>query len=230
MEIVAFFDHHSSWLARLVLAVLLGGIIGFEREYSGRPAGFRTHIVVCVGACLVTLVDAALFSGTQGKIAGQVITGVGFLGAGTILRSDRGSSVHGLTTAASIWTMAGVGVALGFGPPTMWYACFTVLILIVTLACAGTFEDTVLRRFHIHRLNATVKSEDSETSTAAMLAKMAALGTKLVSVTFDDVGAVGPERTVHIMIKITPGHSVESLSQQLAPVAGLVHLSWDDIP
>jgi len=106
---------------RLFLAAALGGIIGFEREKHHRGmAGFRTHILVSVGSALIMLVSMYIFDIYAGKvpvdparIAAGVVTGIGFLGAGTIIRS--GESVRGLTTAASLWTVSGIGLAVGCG-------------------------------------------------------------------------------------------------------------------
>jgi putative Mg2+ transporter-C (MgtC) family protein len=103
---------------RLVLAGLLGGIIGYEREHTNRPAGFRTHILVCVGAALVMVTSEYLFKKYNGSIdtarlGAQVVSGIGFLGAGTIIRD--GVNVRGLTTAASLWTVSCIGIAVGTG-------------------------------------------------------------------------------------------------------------------
>jgi len=104
---------------RLVIACILGGLIGFERESLDRPAGLRTHILVCIGSTLMTLVSIYGFSGFEpvtkdpARIAAQVVSGIGFLGAGTILRE--GLTVTGLTTAASLWVVAGIGLAIGCG-------------------------------------------------------------------------------------------------------------------
>jgi len=107
-------------LARLLLATLIGGAIGFERGSRGRAAGFRTHILVCLGSTLIMMTSMHIFEMYSGiatvdpaRIAAQVVTGIGFLGAGTILRS--GSTVKGLTTAASLWAVAGIGLAIGCG-------------------------------------------------------------------------------------------------------------------
>ncbi len=120
---------------RIALAVLLGGVIGFERELRHKTAGFRTNILICMGSALLTIVSIKIthdYTSTvadPGRIAAQIVTGIGFLGAGAIMRS-RGS-VIGLTTAASIWVTAAVGIAVGTG----YYfaagavAVFTVLIL-----------------------------------------------------------------------------------------------------
>ena len=121
---------------RLVLALALTGIIGWERERLRKPAGFRTHILVGLGACLVMMVSlsmADLYPGLQrvdpGRIAAQVVVGIGFLGAGTILRSKEGI-VSGLTTAASLWVVSGIGLAVGCG---FYRGAFltTALVLVV---------------------------------------------------------------------------------------------------
>lgn len=105
-------------IVRLGLAALLGGIIGFEREHSHRPAGFRTHILVAVGAALVMLTAVSMVDKFPDNIdvsrmPAQVVSGIGFLGAGTILRE--GFSVKGLTTAASLWAVSCIGLAVGSG-------------------------------------------------------------------------------------------------------------------
>ena len=107
-------------ILRLIVATLFGGLIGLERESHKRPAGFRTHILVCIGSALVMMISQYAFLEFSGKlgydpgrIAAQVISGIGFLGAGTILRE--GSTIKGLTTAASLWVVAGIGLAVGTG-------------------------------------------------------------------------------------------------------------------
>lgn len=108
-----------SVIARMALAVVCGGAIGFEREYKRRSAGFRTHILVCLGAAMTTLTNQYLclymnYFTDLGRLGAQVVAGIGFIGAGTIIVS-RGSRVKGLTTAAGLWTAAIIGLALGFG-------------------------------------------------------------------------------------------------------------------
>jgi len=99
---------------RLALAALLGGVIGFERRQAEKPAGIRTLAVVSMGSAMFTLISGFGFGlGDPSRIAAQVVTGIGFLGAGTILRI--GADVRGLTTAASIWMVAAVGMAVGTG-------------------------------------------------------------------------------------------------------------------
>jgi len=124
-------------LSRLVLAAALGSVIGFERERLNWAAGLRTHMLVCVGASLIMLVSAFGFADVLGqegvildpsRVAAQVVSGIGFLGAGSIFL--RGEVVRGLTTAASLWSVAGIGLAVGGG---MYTAAFgaTIIILVI---------------------------------------------------------------------------------------------------
>lgn len=103
---------------RICSAVIIGGIIGFERGMKNRPAGLRTYMLVCVGACLVMLTNQYIFqtlgAGDPMRLGAQVISGIGFLGAGTIIVTKH-NQIKGLTTAAGLWASAGVGLALGIG-------------------------------------------------------------------------------------------------------------------
>jgi len=120
-----FFSVDMEMVVRLLLASLLGGIIGLEREVHGRPAGFRTHLLVSLGSSLFVITSIAFykvygdFSGNipvgvdPGRVAAQVVTGIGFLGAGAIIREK--ASIRGLTTAACLWVAAAIGIACGIG-------------------------------------------------------------------------------------------------------------------
>jgi len=128
---------------RLLLAAFFGGLVGWEREIAGRAAGFRTHILVSMGAALVMLTSIELFRqyGERTEVdptrmAAQVVSGIGFLGAGTIFRAK--ASIRGLTTAASLWTVAGVGLAVGSG----FYlgAIITTMVVLVVLFALTKLE------------------------------------------------------------------------------------------
>jgi putative Mg2+ transporter-C (MgtC) family protein len=124
-------------LGRLALAVLLGGIVGVERELSGKPAGLRTNILICLGSALlmdlsitIGMTDGNVRIGDPARIAAQVVTGVGFLGAGTIMQA-RGEVV-GLTTAATIWVVAAIGLAVGAGHRAKAIAAALLVTLVLT--------------------------------------------------------------------------------------------------
>ncbi len=128
---------------RLLLAAFISGIIGIEREISNRPAGFRTHMLVTLGATLIMLISVDVFADSDpGRLAAQVVSGIGFLGAGTIMRT--GNNIVGLTTAASLWVCAGIGLAIGAG----YYvgAIATTVIILIILMSTGLLERTVLRK------------------------------------------------------------------------------------
>ena len=127
-------------IIRLVLAAFLGAIVGLEREAAKRDAGLRTHTLVSLGSALIMMTNLYLFEVYTGaahldptRLAAQVVSGIGFLGAGTIIRS--GSNIKGLTTAASLWVVAAVGLAVGCG----FYkaAVFTTLFVLVGLVLFG---------------------------------------------------------------------------------------------
>ena len=134
---------------RLILAAILGAVIGIEREIKNRAAGFRTHIIVSVGACLIMLIGIdgiGKFSSDTARdtarIAGQVISGIGFLGAGTILQKK--NAVTGLTTAATLWLSAAIGLAVGIG----YYegAIIATVICLVTLISLNKIRDLINKK------------------------------------------------------------------------------------
>jgi putative Mg2+ transporter-C (MgtC) family protein len=133
---------------RVVLALALGLVLGAEREWRGHPAGLRTMALICTGSCVFTglgLIPELGKTVDPTRIAAQIVTGVGFLGAGSILR--QGEEVRGLTTAASIWVTASIGMAVGFGYYTV--AIFATLLVGVVLIALKPLEDRLFR----HRRN-----------------------------------------------------------------------------
>ena len=148
---------------RLACAMLVGLVIGTEREYTNRPAGMRTHILVALGACVVSVTGELLFheykllgaTPDPARLSAQVITGVGFLGAGTIMRE--GTSVKGLTTAASLWSTACLGLAAGFGYYSL--AIAGMLLILITL----TFLEVVQKKLinsHNYRDEFILETDD----------------------------------------------------------------------
>ena len=137
-------------LARLLLAAVLGAAVGLEREYHQKPAGLRTNILIAFGSALFTVISLQLASaagGSTDRVAAQIVTGIGFLGAGAILRS--GLSVHGLTTAATIWVNAAIGMAAGAGLPAL--AIGSTLVTLLVLAALPPIEAFFERQASIRR-------------------------------------------------------------------------------
>ncbi|MDY3208302.1 MgtC/SapB family protein [Clostridium baratii] len=150
---------------RIVLAIIIGGVVGFNREYENRPAGFRTHVLVCLGATVAALIQVQLgyyvvneiaktpnlsgvLSVDTGRVICQVISGVGFLGAGTIIRTK--ASVKGLTTAASIWAVACVGIAVGMGFYTI--SVLSGIGIVIALVLLKRFEYRFINKLDIIKL------------------------------------------------------------------------------
>lgn len=144
---------------RLTIGLVLGAIIGFEREMHRQPAGFRTHSLVALGAALFTIVSAYGFTGDQvdpTRIAAQIVSGIGFIGAGTILQ-HRGN-IRGLTTAASLWAVAAIGTAAGAGLLVM--AVVGTLLILVVLAVLDRVESWVTRRLNLPPEHTRLGGED----------------------------------------------------------------------
>ncbi len=178
---------------RLFMAAFFGGLIGIERERRVWVAGMRTHMMVCVGACLVMLVSAYGFSEVLGsdymrldpsRVASQVVSGIGFIGAGTILFSRHGR-VRGLTTAAGLWTVAAIGLATGGG---MYYAAgITTFIALIILWAIQPLETYITNRVLKNTLKITAKADFIWSEWVSQLKKKEAL--QIESVRMDKEGS-----------------------------------------
>jgi putative Mg2+ transporter-C (MgtC) family protein len=163
---------NSEIILRLMLSILVGGMIGYEREYRNRPAGFRTNILVCVGAALISMIQVHMIDDTVqmigkdprlanalkadiGRIGAQVISGIGFLGAGTIIHEK--GSIKGLTTAASIWVVGCIGLCIGMG--------YYFLTAVATIGMYGVLvtlkkiETRIIERTNIIKLEIEYSNE-----------------------------------------------------------------------
>jgi putative Mg2+ transporter-C (MgtC) family protein len=184
-------------LARLCLSFLIGALIGLERERQHRPAGLRTHILVALASALFAMISivAAGDDNDPGRIAAQVVTGIGFLGAGTIMR--HGSTVKGLTTAASLWTAAALGLAAGFG----WTlgAVAAALLAFIVLVAVKAMEDWMARGHD--RLQFVVTARPGKNPLSATMEALTALGAELHEV------KIGPEALgegLHFTLTVSP--------------------------
>ncbi len=124
----------TAQIIRLVLAVGIGGLVGIEREVSHKPAGLRTHILVCLGSTLATIISTYYYQMDPARIAAAIITGIGFVGAGAIIASGK-QGVHGVTTAATIWITAAIGITIGVGAYAL--ALFSAVLVMAVLGIAS---------------------------------------------------------------------------------------------
>lgn len=151
----------STYLTRLLISLVIGGAIGLEREFKGKPAGMRTNMLLCLGSCLIMIISIEITQisprvADPGRIAAQVITGIGFLGAGTIMRSR--FHVVGLTTAATMWALTALGLAIGAG-----YILLSVVVAVLitgTLIIIGFVEDRLETKRSFHAIVVTFEARE----------------------------------------------------------------------
>ena len=217
-------------LLRVVLAAVLGGAIGFERELREREAGLRTHMLVSVGAALFTLVSAYAwtdwrFSTAEGlvfdptRITAQVVTGIGFLGAGAIIR--QGLSVRGLTTAATLWVVAAIGMASGAG----YYAAavFTTALVLVSLWPL---------RILAYRISLRIRPEEGRVvvdlpagaSAVSVLEAVERTGADVTSLEFEEEA---DRRQVELAVRLGTDRSAAELIDSLAQIEGVRGARWN---
>lgn len=219
----------SGWemIGRLVLATGLGGLIGLEREAHNRPAGLRTHILVCLGSTLVMLVSMygpLDFHGGEageaydaGRIAAQVVSGIGFLGAGTILRE--GNTVRGLTTAASLWMVAGIGLAVGSG---MYIpAVATTVLTMITLRQLNRIEVRGLGR---QRDVISLRIVDKPGMIAAVSGVLAKHKVNIRGVEIDYDADEEGLASLELSVIMPPKTDPVVVVQELGQVDGVVHV------
>lgn len=159
-------------LMRMLCAMIVGTVIGIEREYTHRPAGLRTHILVTLGACVVMITGQLIFTqyrpfgstADPARLAAQVISGVGFLGAGTIMRE--GVNVKGLTTAASLWAVACLGIAAGGGYYEV--ALLGMVLMFITLTLLEVFQNLLLKGTKRHNKDYIILCDDISSAMNAL--------------------------------------------------------------
>ena len=189
-------------LARIIVAAALGGFIGYEREQSHRPAGFRTHILVAVGSALVMLTSVYIFEAYEGRtnmdparLGAQVISGIGFLGAGTILRE--GFSIKGLTTAASLWAVSCIGLAVGMG----YYAGALIATLVIYITL--NFLKKFMEKGHTLKNLFIEVAELDETSTdIGVLMKKMKIDPDSVEIVYPGDSSMFGKKTMSTVLKI----------------------------
>lgn len=210
-------------VTRLLLGALLGGFIGLDRETHGRPAGLRTHILVALGSTLFTLVSIS-YAGAHSdpaRISAQIVTGVGFLGAGTIMR--QGNTIRGLTTAASLWTAAAIGMAVGSGGTLLYLAIVASVVVLATLTLVGRLEHTLAIGRRSREL--TIVLTSGRRGLAPVLEMLSALSVMIDGVRSEDCGDGRLES--RIRITMPPGFDILAIDQKMSEMDGVESLSWD---
>ena len=219
--------HTIGWpevLLRIFVAAALGGAIGLERELRERQAGLRTHLVVSVGAALFTLVSAYGFHNFEGKvdptrIAAQIVSGIGFLGAGAIIR--QGLSVRGLTTAASLWLVAAIGMASGAG---YWDgALIATLGALLTLGPLRIVAFRILSRYRPQHDRLLIEIPAGG-SPVPIIEAIERRGARVVSL---DIAQEGDRRSVGVDVELAAG-SAPAVVAEVAEIDGVLEVRWTD--
>jgi putative Mg2+ transporter-C (MgtC) family protein len=216
----------SEELWRVVVAAGLGGAVGVERELREREAGFRTHLLVSVGSCLFTLVSAYGFrefgdsTVDPTRIAAQIVTGVGFLGAGAIIR--QGLAVRGLTTAATLWVVAAIGMASGAGYFSA--AVITTALVLFSLWPLRIFAFRVMTQFRPETDRLLVQLPSGE-SPAPLIEKLESLGGSLQAL---DVRHEADRRTVRMDVTLPPKSDAPAIVSQLSQLDHVLEVRWSD--
>ena len=225
----------SAWelILRLFLAVILGGLIGFERERHNRPAGFRTHILVCTGSALLMMVSAYGFSAhvgpnfhsDPGRIAAAVVTGIGFIGAGTILQQRGG--IRGLTTAATIWVVSGVGLAVGIG----FYlgAIVTTAFVLVSLLSLRSLERTLFYRRRLKRLLIRAIDQPGLMGRIGFTLGEAMVNIRQSELSTPEEDEAGGEELINIefLVEVPGGLDLKKLFKELKQLKGVIEVHWE---
>jgi putative Mg2+ transporter-C (MgtC) family protein len=206
-------------LGYLLMAVLLGGAVGIERELGGKPAGLRTNILICVGAALFTQLSISLPGRVDaGRIAAQIVSGVGFLGAGTILHTK--GNISGLTSAATIWMVAAIGVAVGAGK--VYEAGGATLLVVLVLAVLGRVETPLKKRMAISRLVVDVPSDPGRIEDVERVLRET--GLELIDMKTDQTG----DRTAVEVVLRGPQHLHDKAKLALLRSTGAYKLSVEE--
>ena len=211
-------------LGRLLIAAVLGGAIGAERELNDQAAGLRTHMLLTIGACLFTVISAYGFRRGVGtdpsRLAAQIVTGIGFLGAGAIIR--QGLSVRGLTTAATLWVVAAVGLAAGAG----YYsgAVITTAVVLIALWPLRIGVYRMLRRFRVDDGRLLVELP-AGSPPGELIDEIERAGARIAAV---EVSQEGDRRRFQFDLALPPGFAVPHLVAKVADVQNVAEARWAD--
>lgn len=210
-------------ILRVLISVAIGGVIGLERGMKNRPAGLRTYMLVCVGACVVMLTNQYTYQvyqvGDPVRMGAQVISGIGFLGAGTIIVTSR-NQIKGLTTAAGLWTAGGIGLAIGIGLYEVAIAASAAVFIILTVLHQLDFR--VRKKAHI--LEAYVEL-DQQTHLGNFLKEARDRGLEPSNVQLDHEDVVsGKQLSFIVTIKGKKSQNQDAMFAQLRKLEGVEYI------
>lgn len=209
-------------ILRLGLAAVLGMAVGYERERQNQPAGLRTHTILAIGSCLAMTISINIAmqfypmvpNGDPGRLAAQVVSGIGFLGAGAILRY--GTNVKGLTTATSLWTIAIVGLAVGAGH--YFASLATTVALLVVLVLLNVLEKKLIRVYST--ISIVVTAVGRPDLVEALHAALKGLNKKVIS-TGVEKNLTNDNTTVNLVVKAIENESFEEIQSAISGLAGV---------
>lgn len=214
---------YAAVVIRIVCAVVIGGIIGIERSIKNRPAGLRTYMLVCVGACLIMLTNQYIYqttgTGDPMRLGAQVVSGIGFLGAGTIIVT-RHNQIKGLTTAAGLWSAAGVGLALGIG---FYEGAVTAAVAIyITLTLLHILEVHVNRKTRIFEIY--VELQDS-VQIGSFIKNLRALNVEIEGIEFqEDYSVHSGVRAFVVTLKSARRRDHLQFVDEVRRIEGLIYI------
>ena len=219
----------NEWIIvfRLVLSAILSGIVGFEREFHGRAAGFRTHILLCVGSALIMLTSIHIFDVYSARVAidparlaAGVVTGIGFMGAGTIMRYK--ASVRGLTTATSLWVVAGIGLAVGSG--LYFGAIITTIIAVIALMFFSRLEHVMIRKNWYKTI--VIETKDSLEQLKKIREALSEYGSEINDLEADR-SKDGTHMILKFGLKLTTNLYNAQLIEEIARLEGVKSVKWE---
>lgn len=209
---------------RLVVSAVFAGIIGYERQARHKAAGLRTHILVSVGSCLIMVLSINIYSSVQGmtnadpaRLAAQVVSGIGFLGAGSILKE--GPTIKGLTTAASLWVVSGVGLAAGAG----YYigALMTTLLVFATLTILSRMEHKDPESYEAHIAVTTVDTPGQMGQISSVIGRQ---GASIRDIKMDEQDGLA---VITFCVLLPRDINVEAVAAQILKISGVEKVHHD---
>jgi len=227
-----------SWeqiVLRIIIGALLGGLVGLEREMRGQPAGFRTHTLVAMGSTLFTLVSLygfeSYFTGGESagmpatfdpsRVAAQIVVGIGFLGAGAIMR--HGTSVKGITTAASLWVVAAMGLAVGAG---FWVGAVTVsLLLLLVLRGLRPTENLLARWVYPDEANLIISIDAKMMDSARFIEDLAEAKIKVHEIMSVRTGQ--GVTTLTMAIRVSRHATAQEVVERISALGGVTQVAWE---